>query len=192
MLNRTPYTIDDSGYLAPAIISLSPNYNKRPEDCDIDLLVLHNISLPPGEFGGDHVHQFFHNTLDYDLHPFYRSLKNVQVSSHLFIRREGQVIQFVPFELRAWHAGVSNFGGRERCNDFSIGIELEGTDDISYTSLQYRELCLVTAEIMKRYPKITIDRIVSHEQIAPDRKTDPGPSFDWHYFRTLLEKEVQK
>jgi AmpD protein len=192
MHNEGDYSIDQAGYITPATWCPSPNYNDRPAQCTIDLLVIHNISLPPGVFGGDQVSQFFQNTLDFEAHPFYQTLKDIRVSSHLFINREGALTQFVPFHLRAWHAGVSSFEGRASCNDFSIGIELEGTDEISYTEYQYRQLSLVTAQIMKRYPKITVDRIVGHDQIAPNRKTDPGPSFNWHHFHTLLEKEVQK
>jgi AmpD protein len=153
--------------------------------------VIHNISLPPGEFGSGAVEEFFLNKLNCDSLTAYQSLKNVRVSAHLFIRRDGSVIQFVPLHLRAWHAGVSSYGGKENCNDFSIGIELEGTDLELYTTIQYEHLVKITAEIMKHYSSITKERIVGHETIAPKRKTDPGPSFKWDCFFTLLEKEIQ-
>lgn len=157
----------------------------------IDLLVIHNISLPAGQFGGNEVVDFFQNRLDLTLHPTFKSLKDLKVSAHLLIRRGGDIIQFVPFHLRAWHAGKSVHMGRTDCNDFSIGIELEGTDEILYTDEQYYQLTLVAAALVKQYPSITLDRIVGHQTIAPTRKTDPGPSFDWKQFLHSLEKEVQ-
>ncbi|WP_027852258.1 1,6-anhydro-N-acetylmuramyl-L-alanine amidase AmpD [Marinobacterium litorale] len=163
----------------------SPNCDDRPGE-EISLLVVHNISLPPGQFGGPGIRQLFTNCLDPDEHPFYREIHELRVSAHLLIDREGQVIQFVPFEKRAWHAGVSQFEGRERCNDFSIGIELEGADDIPYTDIQYQVLADVTRELMALYPEITPDRIVGHCDIAPGRKTDPGPAFDWERYRNLI------
>lgn len=180
-----------SGLITPAKLLLSPNYNQRPSDSVIDLLVIHNISLPRGEFGGDCVEKLFLNQLDCNLHPTFRSLENLKVSSHIFIRRDGTVIQFVPFHLRAWHAGESSFEGKKNCNDYSIGIELEGTDDLPYTENQYQFLSVIAAQIMRSYPAITQQRIVGHQTIAPGRKTDPGPSFDWEKFRAILEKEIK-
>lgn len=168
----------------------SPNFNQRPENCAIDLLVIHGISLPPGEFGGDAVIAFFTNTLNYDAHSYYASLKDMKVSSHLFIRRDGAIIQFVPFHLRAWHAGVSNFQGRENCNDFAIGVELEGTDDIPYAAAQYEQLVQVIHALQKAYPNITAQRIVGHSDIAPGRKTDPGPAFDWQQLQGIGVKSA--
>ena len=167
----------------------SPHCDERPDASDISLLVIHNISLPPGEFGGDGVAQLFLGTLDCDAHPYYQQLRGLRVSAHLFIRRDGEVIQFVPYAKRAWHAGVSVFQGRPRCNDFSIGIELEGCDDLPYSEAQYLALVAASRDIMRRFAAITPARIVGHNDIAPGRKTDPGPAFDWPRFRLLLSKE---
>ena len=161
----------------------SPNQDARPEGVSIRLLVIHNISLPPGEFGGNGVVDLFLNRLDHAAHPYYQTLRGLEVSSHFFIRRGGELIQFVPCERRAWHAGVSRWRGRERCNDFSIGVELEGTDDSGFTDTQYSELARLTGEIQLRYP---IEDIAGHSDIAPERKTDPGPSFDWARYRALV------
>ncbi len=192
MEQKTPFRLDfATGLFAGAKLSPSPNVNRRPKTINIDLLVIHNISLPPGEFGGSAVEEFFLNQLNCDSLLAYQDIKDLKVSSHLFIRRDGSVIQFVPLHLRAWHAGVSSFKGRENCNDFSIGIELEGTDTEPYTMIQYDHLVKITAEIMEHYSGITKERIVGHQTIAPNRKTDPGPSFKWDYFFTLLEKEIQ-
>lgn len=164
----------------------SPNFNERPEQ-KLDLLVIHNISLPPKQFGGPYVEQFFTNSLDHDLHPFFDEIRGVEVSAHLFIRRDGEVVQFVPLNKRAWHAGKSCFQGRENCNDFSIGIELEGYDDCPYTPEQYQSLVEVSAEIMRHYPDIVPEHIVGHSDIAPGRKTDPGSAFDWSAYQALLK-----
>jgi len=155
----------------------SPNCDQRPPDMPIDLVVIHNISLPPGEYGGDGVEQMFTNRLDPNEHPYYAEIADLRVSAHLFIRRDGSMIQFVPFTWRAWHAGESQFEGRTRCNDFSIGIELEGTDTEPYTSVQYEQLGKVLAALKDRYPGLGAVR--GHSAIAPGRKTDPGPVFDW-------------
>jgi len=168
----------------------SPNYDERPSNSVINLLVIHNISLPPLQFEGQAVVEFFTNRLNYKAHPFYEQLTHLKVSAHLFIRRNGHCIQFVPFHYRAWHAGESSFKGQTKCNNFSIGIELEGADDIPYTNAQYEQLCIIASVLMKTYPEITIERIVGHQTIAPERKTDPGPSFDWGYFYNRLEKEA--
>ncbi len=152
----------------------------------INLLVIHGISLPPGKFGGKGVEQLFTNQLDPDEHPYYKEIAHLKVSSHLYIKRTGEVIQFVPFNKRAWHAGVSHYKGRDKCNDFSIGIELEGTDDIPYTEAQYKVLQEVVAALLKAYPNLTKDNIVGHDTIAPGRKTDPGKVFDWALFKDSL------
>lgn len=164
----------------------SPNANDRPENADISLLVIHNISLPPGEFGGRYVEDFFCNQLKCDEHPYFESIQMLEVSAHIFIKRNGEIIQFVPFNKRAWHAGVSMFAGRDNCNDYSIGIELEGTDDMAYEPVQYEQLIKITKIIMNAFPLITLDRIVGHSDIAPQRKTDPGLSFDWCFYRQQL------
>lgn len=171
-------------------IALSPNQNARPNAEDISLIVIHGISLPPGEFNHDYITPFFHNQLPVDEHPYFQEIVHLQVSAHLLIQRNGAIIQYVPFSERAWHAGESMFDGRENCNDFAIGIELEGTDDIAYTDAQYQALATVTRLLQKQYSKITLDRIVGHSDIAPGRKTDPGPSFDWIGFKALLTKDV--
>lgn len=165
----------------------SPNRDSRPAGTQIELLVIHNISLPPGHFGGLWVKALFHNTLPADAHPYFASIVNLRVSAHLFLGRDGTAIQFVPLAERAWHAGMSSFQGRERCNDFSIGIELEGTDDLIYTQAQYRQLARLTRVIQARYPAISRDRILGHSDIAPGRKTDPGPAFDWAFLHQLLD-----
>jgi len=165
----------------------SPNFNQRPNGIEVDLLVIHNISLPPGEFSGNYIEQFFTNCLDHSLHPFFNEIEGVKVSAHLLIRRDGTLIQFVPLNQRAWHAGQSSFHGRENCNDFSIGIELEGTDNCPYTDEQYVALARVTNEIRHYYPKITDDNITGHSDIAPGRKTDPGQAFDWVRYRSLIQ-----
>ena len=164
----------------------SPNFNSRPVDEEISLLVIHNISLPPGRFGSGHIELFFQNRLPVDADPFYQEIKDLQVSSHLLIERDGNAVQFVDFDQRAWHAGASSFDGRDSCNDFAIGIELEGTDTEPYTDAQYQALVAITRQLQQRYPAITDSRITGHSDIAPGRKTDPGPAFDWQYYRALL------
>lgn len=167
----------------------SPNCDARPEPGDVSLLVVHGISLPPGEFGGPWIEDLFLNRLDPSGHPYFAEIAGMKVSSHLLIRRDGTLVQYVPLYLRAWHAGQSSFGGRERCNDFSIGIELEGTDDVSYDPAQYQTLSALSRELMRAFPAITPDRIVGHCDIAPGRKTDPGMAFEWARFRRLLSEE---
>lgn len=177
----------ENHWLTPATHIESPNANERPAGESISLLVLHNISLPPGEFGGNHIIDFFTNHLDISAHKSFSSLVGMRVSSHLLVRRDGEVVQFVPFHRRAWHAGESSFDGRENCNDFSIGIEIEGTDSIAYEAVQYQQLVKVTQTLVQYYPSINKDRIVGHSDIAPERKTDPGESFNWEYFFQALE-----
>lgn len=177
------FSINENSWLSGARQCLSPNHNERPPGATIDLLVIHNISLPAGQFGGGHIEALFCNQLDCGLHASFADLRGLEVSSHLLIDRQGGIIQFVPFAKRAWHAGKSMFCGRENCNDFSIGIELEGTDHLPYTPAQYRELVAVTNALRCYYPGISADRIVGHCDIAPGRKTDPGPAFDWAFYK---------
>lgn len=177
---------DNAGRIDSAQWVPSPNCGPRPETDDISLLVIHNISLPPGQFGTGCVPRFFCNELCADEHPYFEQIADLQVSSHLLIERTGAVIQFVDFRDRAWHAGRSSFDGRDNCNDYSIGIELEGTDTEPYTDAQYDALTAVTRAIMEAYPDITPARITGHEHIAPGRKTDPGPAFDWPRYRQAL------
>lgn len=169
----------------------SPNYDERPANVDVDLLVVHGISLPPGEFGGPHIDALFTNRLDPEAHPFFREITGLRVSTHLLIRRDGELVQYVPLDKRAWHAGVSSYQGRERCNDFSIGIELEGTDDTPYTDAQYSVLAQQVAALIKAFPALTEERVVGHSDIAPGRKTDPGMSFDWVRFRGELSAKLR-
>lgn len=165
----------------------SPNFGARPEGAEISLLVVHNISLPPGQFGGPEIEDFFCNRLDPSAHPYFESIAGVEVSAHLLIRRDGAVLQFVNLLDRAWHAGRSSFQGQQECNDFSIGIELEGTDETPYTPEQYQKLACLAQLIMVAWPAVTADRIAGHSDIAPGRKTDPGPAFDWQRFRAALQ-----
>lgn len=179
--------IDAAGWLAGAERHPSPHYNDRPEGTPIDLLVIHNISLPPGEFGGSAVDDLFLGRLDPAAHPYFAiACAAGPVSTHLLIRRDGHLIQYVSFNRRAWHAGRSCFEGRERCNDFSIGIELEGTDAVPFEPIQYQVLARCTRAILAHYPAITPERITGHSDIAPGRKTDPGPYFDWGLYRELI------
>ncbi len=176
----------DQHVLTGARFLESPNQSARPPGGIIDLLVIHNISLPPGQFGNQCVEEFFCNMLDAAAHPFFEEIRDLKVSAHLFIDRHGCVTQFVPFDRKAWHAGASCFEGRENCNEFSIGIELEGTDDEDFTHSQYEALIAVTRVLLEAYPELTTDRIVGHSDIAPGRKTDPGPCFDWNLYQSGL------
>lgn len=164
----------------------SPNFDARPSNCGIDMIVVHGISLPPGEFGGPHIEQLFCNRLDAHAHDCFRTIADLRVSAHLLIRRDGSLVQFVALSGRAWHAGESRFGDRVGCNDFSVGIELEGTDRTPYEAAQYESLGDVCRTLMHRWPAITPDRIVGHSDVAPHRKTDPGPAFDWRRLKNLL------
>ena len=166
----------------------SPNCDQRPPGTEIDLLVIHSISLPPGEFGGCWIDDLFLNRLDPAAHPYFETIHHFRVSAHLLIDRDGALTQYVPLDRRAWHAGRSCFDGREACNDFSIGIELEGDDDTPFTDAQYHRLAAVTGEIMDRYPAITPARITGHCHIAPERKTDPGPLFEWQRYREAITR----
>lgn len=176
------------GWLAEAKKVPSPNFNQRPLNATVNLLVIHNISLPPEQFDNSYIEQFFQNQLPTGDHPYFETLIGVEVSSHFLIKRDGKLIQFVSCNDRAWHAGKSSFCGVENCNDFSIGIELEGTDTQAYTEAQYASLAELTQSIQVSYPEVTSDRIVGHCDIAPDRKTDPGESFDWQYYRKCLTR----
>lgn len=168
----------------------SPNCDERPADAIVDLVVIHGISLPPGRFGGPWIDALFTNTLDPAAHPYFEQLRGLRVSSHLLIRRRGELVQYVPLHRRAWHAGVSRFEERERCNDFSIGIELEGEDHRPYTEAQYRRLMGLLRAIMAAYPAVTPARIVGHCHIAPERKSDPGPAFNWQRLQAGLAGTV--
>lgn len=168
-----------NGLIGTAQIKLSPNRDERPDATDIAGIVLHNISLPPNEFGGHYIDDLFLNELDSSAHPYFQSIADLKVSSHLLIRRNGELVQFVPFHQRAWHAGQSNWLGRERCNDFTIGIELEGCDTQPFDDRQYIVLIEVIKALIDTYPLLDLQRITGHEHIAPGRKTDPGPYFDW-------------
>ncbi|KLP65350.1 1,6-anhydro-N-acetylmuramyl-L-alanine amidase AmpD [Enterobacter hormaechei] len=181
----------ENGWLVVARHVPSPHHDCRPEDEKPTLLVVHNISLPPGEFGGPWIDALFTGTIDPDVHPFFAEIAHLRVSAHCLIRRDGEVVQYVPFDKRARHAGVSMYQGRERCNDFSIGIELEGTDTTPYTDAQYEKLVAVTQTLIGRYPAIA-DNITGHSDIAPERKTDPGPAFDWSRFHAMLTTSSDK
>lgn len=164
----------------------SPNHDDRPVGCVPDLLVLHNITLPPYEFGGQWIDKLFTNQLDPNAHPFFAEICHLRVASHLLIRRNGEIVQYVPFHKRAFHAGVSSYQGRERCNDFSVGIEMEGTDFVPFTDRQYQQLeCLLPA-LVASYPTLSFAHITGHEHIAPGRKTDPGPFFNWQRLSRVL------
>ncbi|OEY68917.1 N-acetyl-anhydromuranmyl-L-alanine amidase [Rheinheimera salexigens] len=171
----------------------SPHCDARPADTVVSVLVIHNISLPAGQFAPNpeqhaYVDDLFMGTLDTTAEPGFTDLAGLKVSAHCVIWRDGRVFQYVPFAKRAWHAGVSQFDGRERCNDFSIGIELEGTDNLPYTDAQYQSLIMLTKQIMQFYPAITPQRIIGHSDIAPGRKTDPGPAFDWARYQTAIKE----
>ncbi|MEP4147338.1 MAG: 1,6-anhydro-N-acetylmuramyl-L-alanine amidase AmpD [Halioglobus sp.] len=182
----------EAGWLAEARRVPSDNFEPRPVGSQPELLVIHNISLPPGQFGGDCIERFFSNCLDWDAHPFFDEIRDVKVSSHLLIQRAGEVVQFVSFDDRAWHAGVSHYQGRDNCNDFSIGIELEGTDELPYTGQQYDTLQRVSLALFEAYPALSAQRVAGHCDIAPGRKTDPGPAFDWQRYLQPLTVNDKK
>ena len=164
----------------------SPNCDERPAGCDVELVVIHGISLPPGNYGGPEIDQLFTNCLDPDAHPYFAEMAHLKVSSHLLIRRDGELVQYVPLSMRAWHAGESCYSDRVACNDFSVGIELEGQDEEPYTGAQYDRLVDVVSRLLTQFPALTPESITGHSDISPGRKTDPGPGFDWDRFRTLL------
>jgi AmpD protein len=179
------------GWLPAAHPRPSDNHDARPAEAGVSLLVIHGISLPPGEFGGDAIERLFCNTLDCSEHPWFERLRNLRVSAHLLIRRDGQLVQFVSLLDRAWHAGRSCFNGQAECNDFGIGIELEGTDDTPYTEAQYDRLIPLARGIMRSFPYITPDRVVGHADIAPERKTDQGPAFVWPRLRRGIAQTAE-
>jgi N-acetyl-anhydromuramoyl-L-alanine amidase len=182
----------DSGLMRGVRQIASPNCDSRPPGVEADLIVVHGISLPPGEFGGPWIDRLFTNTLPPDAHPYFAEVAPMRVSAHLAIRRDGTITQYVKFTQRAWHAGQSSYDGREACNDFSIGVELEGTDTLAYDDLQYRALALAVAALCAAYPRLAPARLVGHSDIAPGRKTDPGPAFDWPYARRLIAAACAK
>jgi AmpD protein len=179
-------TLIKNAILTQAEYCSTSHWDERPKQTPISLLVVHNISLPPNEFGGDYIKYFFSGCLDPKLHPYFASIYQMRVSAHCLIKRDGHILQFVPFDKRAWHAGASSFQGVKRCNDYSIGIELEGADHIPYTQEQYQSLSLLTKQLIQDYPAITLGRIVGHNDIAPGRKTDPGIAFDWPRYRQMI------
>ena len=178
---------DKAQWLVGARRVVSPNCDDRPQGAEISLLVIHGISLPPGEFGTSCIERLFCNTLDPDTHSYFRHIRGLQVSAHLLINRRGDALQFVPFHKRAWHAGRSEFNGRENCNDFSIGIELEGMDDVAYESVQYETLVRIITILQRTWPRLTRENIRGHCHVAPGRKTDPGPAFDWNRLYSMLK-----
>ena len=185
MTNTAAWSLDRAGLLPAVRYEPSANCDDRPAGAVIDLLVVHNISLPPGQFGGPGIIELFTNRLDPNAHPYYRQIADARVSSHFLIRRDGELIQFVPCSRRAWQAGQSEWHGRGRCNDFSIGVEVEGSDDQLFTDVQYATLARLASVLLGQYP---IREVVGHSDIAtpPGRKTDPGPHFDWARFRRLI------
>ncbi len=170
----------------------SPNHDERPPGSVPELVVVHCISLPPGDFGGPHIEALFTNCLDPAGHPYFAEIRGLEVSAHALIRRDGEIVQFVPFHRRAWHAGQSSYEGRERCNDFSVGIELEGTDDAEYEPVQYRQLVRLLRALGAAYPTLDGAPLVGHSDIAPERKTDPGPGFDWGRLGVLLAADREQ
>ena len=191
-VSPAPLHIDRAtGLLAGARQVLSPHFDARPAGVLPELLVVHGISLPPGEFGGAWIDRLFTGTLPVDAHPYFREIAGQRVSAHALIRRDGQIVQYVPFGERAWHAGQSAYRGRSGCNDFSIGVELEGTDDTPYTDAQYEALAALSAALLAAYPSLSAQAMAGHNEIAPGRKTDPGPSFNWARLRQLLDQTLR-
>ncbi len=178
---------ENKQWLDPVRQVISPNCDLRPSACTISLIVIHGISLPPGQFGNDYIDQLFTNKLDPQQHAYFSQIQNLKVSAHVLVDRAGQITQYVPFDARAWHAGESCFEGVRACNDYSIGIELEGCDDLAYEQVQYRQLASIVKVLMQAWPAITRKRIVGHSDIAPGRKTDPGTAFDWECFYNLID-----
>ena len=187
-----PLHIDRAtGLLAGARQVLSPHFDARPAGVLPELLVVHGISLPPGEFGGAWIDRLFTGTLPWDEHPYFKQIEGLRASAHALIRRDGAIVQYVPFGERAWHAGQSAWRGRSGCNDFSIGVELEGTDDTPYTDAQYEALAALSAALLAAYPSLSAQAIAGHNEIAPGRKTDPGPAFNWARLRQLLDRTLR-
>ena len=188
-MQQKPDSNMTDGWLEGVRRVISPHFDQRPENEDISLLVIHYISLPPEQFGGGYVDDFFQGKLDPSVHPYFAEIYQIRVSAHCLIERNGRITQYVSFNDRAWHAGLSSFEGREKCNDFSIGIELEGSNEQPFTAAQYRALAMLTKRIMVAYPNITRQRIVGHCDISPGRKIDPGQYFDWNNYLNLLDKK---
>ena len=180
-----------SGLLDAARQLPSPNADERPEGAALELIVIHGISLPPGEFGGPWIDALFTNQLDPEAHASFRDIHSLRVSSHLLIRRDGEIVQYLPFHRRAWHAGKSSYQGRERCNDYSVGIELEGTDDVPYEAIQYEVLAEVVTALLAAYPSLSAAHITGHCDVAPGRTTDPGPAFDRGQLRALVNSRLE-
>ncbi len=186
---RNHITVDpDTGLISDAREVASPNCDDRPQECVPELIIVHGISLPPGQFGGPFIDQLFTNCLRSHDHEYFVQVADRKVSSHLLIRRDGELVQYVPIHRRAWHAGESCYNNRNACNDFSVGIELEGTDNSNYEEAQYLKLAEVVSALLRTYRSLSPDRIVGHADVAPGRKTDPGPQFDWSHFRRLLKQ----
>ena len=180
---RMTFSLDENRqWLQQARRVSSPNCDERPAACEVDAVIIHGISLPPNEYGGPYIDQLFTNALDPDEHPYFDEIKHLRVSSHLLIDRQGKVSQYVPFDRRAWHAGESCLGDRKACNDFSIGIELEGRDDEDYEAIQYEKAAAVVRLLMGHFPGIRKEQVVGHADVAPGRKTDPGEALKWDYF----------
>jgi N-acetyl-anhydromuramoyl-L-alanine amidase len=184
--NATLSVDASTGVLQNARQVASPNFDERPNGALPELIVVHGISLPPGEYGGPWIDRLFTNVLPPHAHPYFEAVAPLKVSSHLLVRRDGEYVQYVSFNRRAWHAGQSSYCGRERCNDFSIGIELEGADTEPYEPIQYRALARAIVALVAAYPTLSLDRIAGHSEISPGRKTDPGETFDWPRLRALL------
>ena len=190
-MRSAPLKIDSAtGLLTGVRQVLSPHCDARPAGTVAELLVVHGISLPPGEFGGPWIDRLFTGTLPPEAHPFFRELAGARLSAHALVRRDGAIVQYVPFGERAWHAGASQYRGRSTCNDFSVGVELEGTDDTPYTEAQYQQLAALAAALLAAYASLSAEHIVGHSDIAPGRKTDPGAAFDWPRFRALLSERL--
>ena len=186
-----PLKVDSAtGLLSGVRQVLSPHFDARPAGTLAELLVVHGISLPPGEFGGPWIDRLFTGTLPPEAHPYFRELAAARLSAHALVRRDGAIVQYVPFGERAWHAGASQYRGRSTCNDFSVGVELEGTDDTPYTEAQYQQLAALAAALLAAYASLSAEHIVGHSDIAPGRKTDPGATFDWPRFRALLNERL--
>jgi AmpD protein len=190
-MNMPPKVIDhqqhiNNGWLMGVEHQISPHFSPRKANAKVDLLVVHNISLPPAQFGGPYITDLFLGQLEVGADEYFEKIAHLKVSAHCLIRRDGQIIQYVSFDDKAWHAGVSVFNGREQCNEFSIGIELEGTDNIPYTQVQYKQIAALVKKLQASYPLISHNHIVGHCDIAPGRKTDPGEIFDWQYFKQCL------
>lgn len=185
-MNPKKIFLFEQGWFKETHHVVSPNQGERPSGMNIDTLIIHNISLPPGQYDKDYVTALFTNQLNFEEHPYFQTLIDCFVSAHFYVRRSGMIIQYVPTHKKAWHAGVSSFQGRENCNDFSIGIEVEGADTSPFERIQYEQLAALIFNLQQVYPTITRDRIIGHSDVAPGRKTDPGPCFDWNQLWDLI------